>query len=245
MSEAIARGKEEMAPSPNVADRLEVERFRPATRVLHWVHSAAFLALVITGFFLFVPAFSGLAVGGVSRFLHRIAVVVFIAAPLIYFIKSPGNSWTFIKEAFTWGKDDLGWIRAAPAYYFMLPGADMPPQGHINTGQKLYWLITILCSVIITISGALMWGLKDIMAPAAYQWSVVAHDVAFIAIFCMFLVHFQLSVLHPRMPESLRSMIFGKASVTYVKSHHGKWYEKISRSQAKAEAKPRQNTSQS
>jgi len=34
----------------------EVERFRLATRVLHWRHTAAFLMLAIIGLFLFVLA---------------------------------------------------------------------------------------------------------------------------------------------------------------------------------------------
>jgi len=60
----------------------EVERFRLATRVLHWGHVAAFFTLAITGLFLFVLA-----------------------------------SLAFVREALTWGRHDLAWLRAAPAYH--------------------------------------------------------------------------------------------------------------------------------
>ena len=41
----------------------------------------------------------------------------------------------------------------------------------------------------------------------------------------MLVVHVYLGAMHPKMTESLKSMITGKASVEYVQSHHGKWYE--------------------
>jgi len=47
----------------------------------------------------------------------------------------------------------------------------------------------------------------------------------------MLIVHAVLGALHPRMSESLRSMITGKVSRSYAKSHYGKWYEEISRQQ--------------
>lgn len=40
-----------------------------------------------------------------------------------------------------------------------------------------------------------------------------------------------LGTIHPRMSESLRSMITGKVSEEYAKSHYGKWYEEISKQQ--------------
>jgi formate dehydrogenase subunit gamma len=38
-----------------------------------------------------------------------------------------------------------------------------------------------------------------------------------------------LGAIHPRMTESLKSMLKGKVSEEYAKSHHGKWYEEISK----------------
>ena len=209
----------------------EVERYRLSTRWFHWVHASMFLVLAITGLFLFIPWFGDAALGGWSRLVHRIAAVCFILAPLVFLLANWRRSWSFVKEAFTWGKDDLEWLRAAPSYYFGGDPRLMPPQGHINTGQKLFWLTSLVGGVVFVVTGLIMWFLKGIVAPTVFQWSVFFHDVAFVAVSCFFLVHFQLSVLHPRMPESLRSMIRGKVSAEYAKSHHGKWYARISKEQ--------------
>ena len=43
----------------------------------------------------------------------------------------------------------------------------------------------------------------------------------------MALLHLYLGAIHPRMTESLKSMITGKVSAEYAKSHHAKWYSEI------------------
>ena len=62
---------------------------------------------------------------------------------------------------------------------------------------------------------------------------VLIHDVAFIATGLMFFVHIYMSVVHP-LVRPLRSgawssMARGKVSVDYAKSHHGKWYEELTK----------------
>jgi len=203
----------------------EVERFRPSTRWLHWTVTLSALVLALTGILLWVQPWGAATMDGWSRLVHRIAAVVFMGAPLVYGIFNWNISWKFIKEAFTWGKEDMKWLEAAPDYYFGGEESKMPPQGHINTGQKLYQLVTVLCSAIFFITGLIMWFFRDLVGPGVFAWATIAHDVAFILGGSMLLVHVYLGAIHPRMTESLRSMLTGKASVAYVKSHHAKWYD--------------------
>lgn len=211
----------------------EVERYRKPTRILHWVHAGAFVALFITGLILFVPPLGILAEDSWTRIIHRAAAVLFIVAPLIYIPLNWKASVKGIKDAFIWGKDDIGWIKAAPRYYFLSDEAAMPPQDHLNTGQKIWWFMVIVFGVVFTISGLIMWGFKTTASPELLQWMVLLHDVAFITTGCMLFVHIYLSAVHPMM-RPLRtgawsSMYRGKVSVDYAKSHHGKWYEKIAK----------------
>jgi len=203
----------------------EVERYAPSTRWFHWIHAAVFLVLLLTGLFLFLPWVSPAAYGGITRLLHRIFAVIFVLAPLIFVMLNSRRSFAFVKEAFSWGRDDIKWFKAAPKYYFGIEPSGMPPQGHINTGQKLYWMTVLLGGVVFLITGFFMWFLKGIVAPGVFQWMVLFHDVAFIAVGSFFMVHFTLSVLHPRMVESMRSMWGGRVSAHYAKTHHAKWYE--------------------
>ena len=204
-----------------------VERFKKRTVWFHWVHTAAFLVLLVTGAILFIPGLGGPAAGGMTRSIHRIAVVVFVGIPIVYAVFNPRMTLHFIKETFTWGKDDLQWVLRAPDYYFGGAEEKMAPQGHVNTGQKMWQLIALGTGILFLISGVLMWFFKDSLSPGIFQWSVIVHDVAFVVAFLMLLVHIYLGVIHPRMTESLRSMWDGKVSKTYARNHYGKWYDSI------------------
>lgn len=213
----------------------EVEKYRKPVRILHWVHAGAFVVLFLTGLVLFIPPLGALAQDGWTRLLHRIAAFVFVVAPLIYIPMNWKTTLNGIKEAFSWGVEDLGWLKAAPRYYFLCDEEAMPPQEHMNTGQKMWWLLVIVFGLVFLITGAVMWFAKTAAPPALLQWMVFIHDVAFIVVGVMFFVHIYMSVVHP-LVRPLRtgawsSMARGKVSVDYAKSHHGKWYEKIIRNE--------------
>jgi len=205
----------------------EVERYALATRWFHWVHAGMFMVLGITGLFLFLPWFSDASLWGWSRLVHRIAAIIFVVAPLIFMLMNWSRSWAFVKEAFVWGKDDMEWLKAAPSYYFGGDSSKMPAQGHINSGQKLFWATTIVSALVFVVTGVIMWFFKGMVPAGAFQWMVILHDIAFIAAGSFFLIHFALGVLHPKMTESMRSMTGGKVSAEYAKAHHGKWYNEI------------------
>jgi formate dehydrogenase subunit gamma len=214
----------------------EVERFRKRARVQHWWIVVWALILGLTGLFLFVDGFSAAAEGGGSRLAHRIAAICFVAWPVLYFLMNPKSAWEWIKEAFTWNKDDIGWLQAAPSYYFGGPEEDMPPQDRSNTGQKLWMVVVIITGLIFVITGFFMWFLKGNISPGTYQVMLLLHDIAFIVAGAMFLVHVFLAAFHPRMSEAMRSMWGGKSSVHYAKTHHGKWYDRISAGESAGES---------
>ena len=97
-----------------------VERFHKRSIWFHWTHTLAFLVLLITGAILFLPGLGDPAAGGITRFIHRIAVVFYIGAPIAYIITSPKISFHFIKETLAWGREDMRWLSrtdSIPARY--------------------------------------------------------------------------------------------------------------------------------
>lgn len=204
-----------------------VERFRKRTIWFHWIHTLAFLVLLITGAILFLPGLGGPAAGGITRFIHRVAVVFFVGAPLVYILSNPKMSFQFVKEVLTWGRDDVRWLFRAPDYYFGGDADKMIPQGHINTGQKMWQLVVVVTGVIFVISGIILWFFKGVVSAGFFQWTLIFHDVAFVLAFVMLLVHIYLGVIHPRMTESLKSIWDGKISKKYAKSHYRKWYDTL------------------
>jgi formate dehydrogenase subunit gamma len=207
----------------------EVERYGNTTRVLHWFIAGSFTVLLLTGLVLFLPApIAALARDSWTRVLHRLFAVVYIVAPLLYLITNWRKSVAGIKEAFRWGADDIGWLKAAPRYYFLSDEESMPPQGHMNSGQKLWWLMVLVLGAVLVLTGLVMWLLKTVAPAGLLQWMVFAHDVAFIASGTMFLVHLYLSAVHPLMRPwrkgAMNSMTRGKVPADYARSHHAKWY---------------------
>ena len=211
----------------------EVERYRKPTRILHWVHAGAFVILFLTGLVLFIPQLGFLAQDSWTRLIHRIAAVLFVVAPLIYIPMNLKVTLRGIKDAFSWGVEDMGWLKAAPRYYFLSDEKAMPPQPHMNSGQKMWWLMVIVFGLVFVITGLIMWAFKTVAPAALLQWMVFIHDVAFIATGCMFFVHIYLSVAHPLMRPlrtgAWNSMARGKVSVEYAESHHAKWYDELSK----------------
>ena len=207
----------------------EVQRFSAGARLFHWVMTLTAIVLAVTGLFLWVPAFGGLAEDSYSRIIHRVAAVILGVAPLPFFLSRPGGSLRFVKHVFTWGKDDIGWLRAAPDYYFGGDEEKMPAQGEMNTGQKLWSLVAFVSVIGFLVTGAVMWFAKESIPGELFVWATIVHDLCFIVSASMTLVHLYLGAIHPRMTESLKSMLKGSVSEEYAKSHHGKWYAAISK----------------
>jgi formate dehydrogenase subunit gamma len=189
--------------------------------------TVSFLVLGLTGLFLYVPQFGPVAQDGITRIFHRIFAVIFILTPIIYLLISPKGTLHFLKETFTWGSDDIKWLKAAPSYYFGGDESKMPPQGEMNTGQKSYAVVVVLGCLGFVITGLILWLAKGSVSSGVFLTTILLHDILFIGVSAFMIVHFYLGVIHPRMTESLRSMITGKASVEYAQSHHGKWYKKV------------------
>lgn len=78
---------------------------------------------------------------------------------------------------------------------------------------------------------ALLCGFLKIPFQQAFFSAVFIHDIAFVTVFLMLLVHVYLGIIHPKMTESLRSMWDGKISKSYTKHYYGKWYEEISKNE--------------
>jgi formate dehydrogenase subunit gamma len=215
--------------------KADVVRYRKPARILHWVCAAAFTILFVTGISRFVSSQGQVASGSWLYIFHIVAGIVFVAAPVIYFLTNRRASLKGIKYALIWGKEDLDWMKAAPYYYFLCDERAMPPQGYLNTLQKVWLLLVVVFGMMLAVSGVIMWAFMDIASADLLQYILFVHDIAFIAIGTMFLVHVYISVLHP-MSGSMETGAWsaitrGKVSVEYIRSHHQKWYQELSKAQ--------------
>ena len=214
-----------------MAKQKEILMFSTGQRFVHWLHVAAFSLLIVTGAMLYIPWFSqSVAVGAggnMLRLLHRIGAIAFILVPISYILFDPKGFVADMKLILTWGKEDMGWLKAAPRYYFLGDEGAMPPQPKFNTGQKLFYLVVAVCMVGFIVTGLVMWLGLGIVSTGLFQWSVFIHDLCAIAYAAFFLVHFMLSAVHPLMKGALNGMLFGWMPEDYVKHHHAKYYQEL------------------
>jgi len=209
----------------------EIRVFSTTQRFVHWLHVVAFLVLMTTGALLYVPAFRGFIEGDggyLSRLLHRGGAVTFMLLPLLYVAFDPRGMLDSLQRIFRWGKDDLGWLKAAPRYYFFGDDRNMPPQDKFNTGQKLFYDVVVLGMVGFIATGLIMWFGKGSVSPTVFLLSVLVHDLCTIAYGAFFLVHLLLTLAHPLMKGSIDGMLFGWLPEDYLKHHHARYYEELS-----------------
>jgi formate dehydrogenase subunit gamma len=204
-----------------------IPKYTTLERLLHWVHTATFVPLALTGFVLFAPWLQPVAQGEAGihiRTLHRIFAVFFGGVPIIYTILQPRRMLMNLEEFLSFSRYDLLWLKGAVPYYVLGRHEDMPPQPRFNTGERLTAVIMVLGTIIFGITGLSMWFLKGVMSPFLFQVMVFFHDLMFIITFAMFMVHFYLAVIHPMMWQSLVSMRYGVVSESYAREHHTMWY---------------------
>ena len=216
-----------------------IPKYTLLERAMHWLHTATFVPLALTGLILYLPLLQPLAQGAAGQFvrlIHRVAAVLFGLLPIIYLLIQPRRLLLSIRE-FMFDKEDIGWLKGAFGYYLLGKHTAMPPQGRFNTGEKMNGLVIILAWAAFGVTGLVMWFGRGIVPPTLFRWMVLLHDLAMIAAVCMFLIHLYLAVGHPLMWAGLVSMRFGVTSASYAAEHHAKWYYGPKRARQMYEAK--------
>ena len=205
----------------------EIERYSGPVRILHATVSVAFCALLFTGVILFplTAAFGSLERW--ARMGHQIGAVLFVGTPLVYLLLCPRQAARGLRQAFRWSREDLHWVLAAPRYYFLVDEKAMPAQEFLNTGQKFWFLLLLMAAPVLLVTGVVMWEGSGEIPSDIFFGAVLLHDICFIVLSSMFLVHLYLVAVHPLTREGRGSMLRGTVSPQYAKTHHGKWYARV------------------
>ncbi|MGG0717452.1 cytochrome b/b6 domain-containing protein [Robertmurraya massiliosenegalensis] len=201
-----------------------IRRYQLVDMLMHWTIALGFLLALITGYLIFFQGTSTLmdqSAGHTSRLIHRIGAVLFVVAPVIYFIFSK-KRFGFL-SAFKWGKSDLGWLKAAPKHYFL--GGELPPQTKYNSGQKLYYLFALVFGLLLAVTGFALW--FDWFTGAAGIFMLVVHDISALVLTLFFGVHVYLTVFHPSERASFNAMATGYMDSEYAEHHHEIWYNEV------------------
>jgi formate dehydrogenase subunit gamma len=208
--------------STAVTGEEQIQRYTFKERAYHWINAITYSYLFLTGLAFFTPYMMWIAyvLGGpaTSRLVHP-------WVGLVYFVS------TLWMQA-RW-KDDMKaipqdeqWSKNVKAY---IQNQDelMPPQDRFNAGQKQFWWIMLYCTFILLVTGIIMWFPERI--PRGIHWllpiTVFIHSATALITIAAFLIHVYMSVWVT--PGSTKAMIEGNVSVSWARTHHRLWYEKI------------------
>jgi formate dehydrogenase subunit gamma len=201
---------------------LLVRRYAPAQRLIHWIGAGSFLTLLFSGIALLYPPLSFLAAGGLSRLIHRIAVIPFVLLPIAYAILLPRQARELLTESFTFTREDWQWLKRMPAY-LLGRTRDLPPQGRLNAGQKLHHAATFLMFVTISVSGFVLSFGKGQLGPNGLAMAAMVHDLSMLGLSVLLIGHVYFTFLYDALP----AMRTGLVTEPYARMEHLKWLEAL------------------
>ena len=192
-----------------------LKRFTFFERIVHWVVGVTFVLLFLTGLAFSYPSLfwlTALLGGGPSaRVLHPQVGVVFGIGLLFMF-----GLW--VKDMFL-DRQAREWLGAIK-HYAAHQRDKVPPAGKYNAGQKMFFWVQSVLSIVFVATGFLLW-FPAVFSPAVLNTARLLHYAATLGGGLFLIVHVYLGTL--AYPGTARSMIDGKVTPAWAKLHHPRW----------------------
>lgn len=197
-------------------DRTYLARFNRTERAVHWIHAAAFFALLASGLVLYLPQLSeAVSRRGLVKGIHIWAAIGWIAALAAVVLAGDRRSLRATARDFNgFDADDRRWLRGRHA-----------PQGRFNAGQKLNAALTAAFALLFTVSGGLLW-LGERNTSFRFANTILLHDGLMYVSLVLLVGHLYLAVIHPKTRHALRGITLGTVDEEWARVHHAKWAER-------------------
>ena len=204
-----------MSQEPNSPDT--IIRYTAAVRTNHWIVAIGFVLAALSGMALFHPALfwlSELFGGGPwTRILHpyvglvMVVTFLFLATTLWTDNRMQPRDWTWLKR---WR--DVVNNREE----------DLPEVGRYNGGQKLLFLLMVLCLAGLLLSGISIWrayfGLY--LSVGVIRVASALHALCALVLICGIIVHIYAAVW---VKGSVHAMTRGTVTRGWAFKHHRAW----------------------
>jgi formate dehydrogenase subunit gamma len=203
-----------MSVAPTASEPATVPRFGATERAVHWVHAAAFSALLVTGLALYLPVLASV-VGNrpLLKALHLGTAALWLTALLALAVAGDHRRLRRTRqelERFT--DDDLAWLRRRP-------GARA---GRFNAGQKIHAVLQAALAALLLITGVLLYlGERD--TALRFAGTIPVHDACTFAALVLVAGHLHLALLHEPTRPALAGMTGGAVDAAFARAHHAAW----------------------
>ncbi len=184
-------------------------------RFNHLVLAASFSILFLTGlgFLYHTLSWINTMFFGVhnAKVIHEWAGVVFSISLILTF----GN---YLGESLRFSREDSAWISSLGGYFSRT--AEPPPQGKLNAGQKIFYLLIVVGGgLAISLSGYMLWLFPSSRGNILFGHFL--HNIAVLLFAVTVPLHIYLGTAAN--PGTFRVMTRGTVTRAWAKKHHGKW----------------------
>jgi formate dehydrogenase subunit gamma len=127
---------------------------------------------------------------------------------------------SYLAEALSFSQEDWKWIKLMGGYFSK---REIPPQGRMNAGPKLFYRTVLIFGVTISVSGFIMY-----FSPTSRTWMQIGHflhNLASVVLISTFPLHVYLATAAS--PGSLRIMTRGTMPLKLAKKRHAKWVRQM------------------
>ena len=208
-------------------DNRYVPRHQKSFTVCHWLNAISFGMLFLTALPLYADSFLFLYnIFGAKtlQYAHRFFAVIFILTPIFGLLSARKGYGTMIKEAFSFGRDDLIFLLKFP---LTLIGIEpkMPKQTFYNGSEKVHVVLQGTVGAVLVVTGLILWLGNGVIDNSIRAWMIPLHSIAASIGLAAALAHIYLAVVQN--PDSLRGMTQGSIVARYAVHHHGAWVDKL------------------
>jgi formate dehydrogenase subunit gamma len=191
----------------------QVRRFSRTERALHWVHAAAFLVMLGSGLVLYLPALSEwVGRRPTVKAVHLNTAIAWASALLLIVLVGDRRGLRrTLEEIERFDREDM---RAL--------GLRHARAGRFNVGQKLNAIATTAFSLLLALTGTLLWlGERDTRFRLA--GTVFVHDALMWLSLMLLAGHLYLALLHPGTRHATHGMVLGTVREDWAQRHHPRW----------------------
>lgn len=201
-----------------------IRRYTFHERLCHWLSSLTYLYCLATGLAFYSPHLYWIAFvlggGATSRFWHPIVALIFLVAALWMH-----QLWS---RAMSITDTDKRWLDKVSSY---ITNHDdlVPAQNRFNAGQKLFYWVMFYGTILLLVSGLLMWSPEYIpfRLHGIRSAAVLTHEGAALITIGAFIIHVYMSLF--LVPGSVTAMLRGYVPAAWARTHHRLWYDQIER----------------
>jgi formate dehydrogenase subunit gamma len=202
----------------------QIIRYTLKERMCHWISGVSYVYLLLTGLALFTPYLYWIAFvlggGPTIRFWHPWVGLLFFCIQL--WMHSLWHSDMKVTD------QDRQWGKSLEAY---VKNRDdqVAPAGHFNYGQKQFYWVMYYSTLLLFVTGLLMWfpELVSLKAHGLLPIVVFLHCAAALVTLGAFMIHVYMGVVF--VAGGLQGILWGHVPIRWAKAHHRLWFERVQR----------------